>query len=150
MQHYNEYFVEDIYHSITNIKVVKICGKLEFYKDEIIRRISNVLQDFFLHYKDVDYLIVYYFPSQEDMDNNAALCFLHLERGEKNINIYDSREILKCIRWNEDYSLFSAIIKNKVPSDPRVVKKVNELLQIVEEAYFVMDELDITANCLNL
>jgi len=146
MSKYNEYVVEDLYDSVASVKVIKICGHLEFNKYEIIKKISNAVREFLNKNGDADYLIVYYFPTHEDMENNAALCFLALDADTKNIDLSDFEEIAKKLVWNEDYGFFSAVVKDKTSSDYRLVKETDTMLQIVEEAYFILYDLEITAS----
>ena len=144
MPKYNEYLVEDISSSITNMKVLKIYGNLEFNESDIIRKVSNALRDFLNKNKNVDYLIAYYFPSHEDMDNNASLCFIILNEDIKTIDLSDFEETSKKLRWNEDYGFFSAVVKDKTSSDYQLVKEADAMLQIVEDAYFILYDLEIT------
>ena len=69
------------------MKVLKICGNLEFNEGKIIRKICNAVREFLNKNNDVDYLIAYYFPTHEDMDNDAALCFLKSDEDIKNIDL---------------------------------------------------------------
>jgi len=145
MTSYSEYLVEDRSYSIFNMKILKICGKLELNEKEIIKKIRNALKEFLNKNKYVDYLIVYYFPTHEDMENNAVLCFLVFDENIKNIDLSD-KEIFKKLQWNEDYGFFSDIVKDNISYDYKLVKEANTMLQIVEEACFILYDLGITAN----
>jgi len=145
MTSYSEYLVEDRSYSIFNMKILKICGKLELNEKEIIKKIRNALKEFLSKSKDVDYLIVYYFPTHEDMENNAVLCFLVFDENIKDIDLSDEG-IFKKLEWNEDYGFFSDIVKDNISYDYKLVKEANTMLQIMEEAYFILYDLDMTAN----
>ena len=69
----SEYTIDDTSYSkpysIFNIKKLKIYGNYIFEKNEIIRIVKNAVTKFINTNKDVDYLIVYYYPSYKDMNN---------------------------------------------------------------------------------
>jgi len=136
-----EFLVEDIYSSVATMKVLKVCGDMEFNEYDIVRKIRNTIKEFLNKNKDVDYLIVYYFPTPEDMENYAALCFLILDENTKNIDVSNIEVIAKKLRWNADYGFFSDVVKNKTVVDCQLVKEAHTLLQIVEEAYLFIYEL---------
>ena len=143
MTQQTDYIVKEIFSSVANMKVLKIYGNLEFNEHAIIHKIWNVTQDFLVKNKDVDYLIVYYFPSYEDMENNAALCFFTLEENI-DVSVVNIETIEKNLRWNEDYGFFSAILKNKISLDNQLVNEASSMLQIIEDAYFILYELEMT------
>jgi len=70
----NGYSIKDISYSNLDIKKLEIYGNYVFEKNEIIRKIKNAVKEFLNSNKDVDYLITYYYPTYEDMNNNIALC----------------------------------------------------------------------------
>jgi hypothetical protein len=122
------------------MKILKIFGKLELNEKEIIKKIRNALKDFLNKNKDVDYLITYYFPTYEDMENNATLCFLLFDEDIKNIDLSD-KEIYRRLQWNEDYGFFSDVVKEKTSPDYRLVKNAYTTLQVTEDASVLFYEL---------
>lgn len=143
MSKYNEYLVDSISHTCLNMNILKIASNFELNKNNIIRMTGHAVRDFLNKNKNVDYLIAYYYPTQEDLENNIAICYLKLAENIKNIDLSD-KEIYKKLRWNEDYGFFSGIVKKKTSSNYRLVNEANKLLQIIEEAYLFLYDLWIT------
>ncbi len=147
MSQHNEYLVEDVYNSYSNIKVLKIIGHLEFNENEIVKKIHTAIREVLNKNQDVDYLIVYYFPTQNDKEKNAALCFLDLiDEDVKNFHVSTPLSLSKRIRWNEDYGFFSDGGNEKTSFDYRLVKDTYALLQMTEDAFFLLYELRIIAD----
>jgi hypothetical protein len=141
-----EYLTEDIVDSFLRIKVLKIIGYLEFNEHEVVKKISMTVQEFLRTHKDVDYLIAYYYPTQEDLTLDAALCVLDLVDVEiRNFDASAAVILLKKIRWNEDYGLFSTNDHGGRSYDIRLVKDTYTLLQTAEEASDLLFELRMCA-----
>lgn len=145
----NEYTIQDISCSDFNIKKLEIYGNYIFEKNEIIKKIKNAVKEFLNSNKDIDYLVAYYYPTYEDMNNNLALCCLILNRDIKNIDLTYENVYQKLI-WNEYYDFFSASKKAIKVSYCNVFNEANKMLQAVEEAYFILYELLVTVNYRNL
>ena len=107
MSKYNEYLIEDLSYSIFNIKKLEIYGHRIFEINEVIRKTSNAVKEFLSINKDVDYLVVYYYPTWKDLESNIALCYLVLN---ENIDLSDNT-ICENIRWNEEYNSFDGFLK---------------------------------------
>ena len=139
-----EYVIKEISRSISTIKVLKIYGHLDFNQTIIMKKIGHGLQEVLANNNDVDYLIVYFFPSREDMNNDAAVCFLELINNDvKKANSFNDRELSQQIRWNEDYGFFSDVVKEKKPVDFQLVSQSHILLQILEEAERILVEHEV-------
>lgn len=148
MLKYNEYLIEDMSYSIFNIKKVEIYGHYISEKDEVIRKTKNAVKEFLNTNTDVDYLVAYYYPTREDINNNVALCYLKLDEDIKNMDLTDE-EFYKKIMWNEYYDFFSDAVKEKTSSDHKLFKEANKMLQMVEEAYFILYNLWMAVNYKN-
>lgn len=122
MPKYNECLIEDLSCSTFNIKKLEIYGNHIFEINEVIRKTSNAVKEFLNTNKDVDYLIVYYYPTLKDMKNNLALCYLVLNKDIKNIDLSD--KICKNIRWNEEYDSFDGFVKKKHHPIIRLLRKL--------------------------
>jgi len=105
MSKYNEYLIEDLSYSIFNIKKLEICGNYIFEINEVIRKTRNAVEEFLNKNKDVDYLLVYYYPTQKDMENDIPLCYLLLNKDIKHNDLLELK-ICEKIRWNEEYDGF--------------------------------------------
>ena len=105
----------------------------------------EAVKEFLNSNRGVDFLIAYYYPTYEDMNNNIALCSLILSKDIKNLNITNEnfdQEIL----WNEYYDFLSDSKKAKILSYYNLLNEASEMLQVVEEAYFILYELWMTIN----
>ena len=102
MLKFNEYFIEDLTCSNLGIKKLRICGDFIFDKNEVIRTMRRTVKEFLASDKNVDYLVAYYYPTPEDMNNNTALCYLKLDGDIKNI---DFSTPFRCAR-NDSKSAF--------------------------------------------
>jgi hypothetical protein len=149
MSKYNEYFIEDLSYSNFDIKKLGIYGGYIFDKNEIIKKMRSAIKEFLTSNKDVDYLVAYYYPTYEDMNNNIALCYLKLNRDIKNIDLTDEKFYQK-ILWNEYYDILSDSKKVKILSYYNLLNEASEMLQVVEESYFILYELWMTINYKNL
>lgn len=145
----NEYSIQDISFSNFNIKKIEIYGNYIFEKNEVIKKIKNAVEEFLNSNKDVDYLIAYYYPTYEDMNNNLALCCLILNEDIKDMNLTHDNVYQKVI-WNEYYDFFSASKKAIETSYTNIFNEANKMLQAVDEAYFILYELLMAANYKNL
>ncbi len=143
----NEYTVKDISISCSDfdIKKLEIYGDYIFEKNEIVKKIKNAVEEFLNYNKDVDYLVAYYYPTYDDMKNNLALCCIILSQNIKNINLTYENIHQKLI-WNEYYDFFSASKKAIKTPYSNVLNEANKMLQVVEEAYFIIYELLIEVN----
>lgn len=144
---YNDCLVEDIYNSFSNIKVLKIIGHLEYNENEVIKKIYIKIREFLNINKDMDYLIIYYFPTQKDMENDAALCFLDLKDEEiRNFDVLNPLVLSGKVRWNEDYGVFSDVGNEKTSRDSQLIKDTYTLLQMTEDVFFILYEIEIKAD----
>ena len=141
----NEYSIKDISYSNLDIKKLEVYGNYVFEKNEIIRKIKNAVKEFLNSNTDVDYLVTYYYPTYEDMNNNIALCSLIVDKDIKNMDLADEKFCQKLL-WNEYYDFFSASKKEKDVSYYNILNEANKMLQAVEEAYFILYELSVTVN----
>jgi hypothetical protein len=132
-----------------NIKKLEIYGNHVFEKNEIIRKIKNTVKEFLNSNKDIDYLVAYYYPTYKDMNNNIALCCLILDKDIKNIDLTYENFCQKLL-WNEYYDFFSVSKKTKDVSYYNILNEANKMLQVVEEAYFILYELLTIVNYRNL
>ena len=142
---HNEYTVKNISCSDFNIKKIEIYGNYIFEKNEIIKKIKNVVKEFLDSNKDVDYLIAYYYPTYEDMNNNLALCSLILNRDKKNVDLTYENVYQKII-WNEYYEFFSASKKAIKIFYANVFNEADKMLQLAEDAYFILYRLSMMLN----
>jgi len=145
----DECTIQDISCSNFNIKKLEIYGNYVFEKKEIIIKIKNAVKEFLISNKDVDYLVAYYYPTYEDMNNNLALCCLILNKDIKNMDLTSENFCQKLI-WNEYYDFFSASKKEIKESYYNILNEANKMMQAVEEAYFILYELLVTVNYKNL
>ena len=140
MPKYNEYLIEDLSCSTFNIKKLEIYGNRIFEINEVIRKTSNAVKEFLNTNKDVDYLIVYYYPTLEDMKNNLALCYLVLNKDIKNIDLSNNK-ICKNIRWNEEYDSFDGFVKKNYHPIIGLLKKLIQYLNFFYKIRKIKNEV---------
>ena len=145
MSKYNQCLMEDISYSNLNIKKLEIYGDYIFEKNKIIKNMKNAIKEFLNSNKDVDYLVAYYYPTQEDRENNVALCYLKLNEAVKNMDLTDE-EFCKQLLWNEYYDFFSKTMNGKTLFDAKLVNEINKILQVVDESYFILYKLWMIIN----
>ncbi len=145
MLKFNECFIEDLSHSNFDIKKLRICGDYIFDKNEIIRKVRGAVKEYLTSNNGVDYLVAYYYPTHEDMNNNIALCYLKLVGDIKNMGLIDKKFCQKLL-WNEYYEFLSDSKKAKRVSYYNLRNEASKMLQAVDEAYFILYELWMTVN----
>ena len=145
MPKYNECFIEDLSHSNIDIKKLGICGNYIFEKNEIIRKMRGSVKEFLNSNKEVDSLLIYYYPTHEDMNNNTALCYLKLDEDVNNRHLTDEK-ICQKLLWNESYDFLTDSKEAKRLSYYDILNGANKMLQVVEEACFILYELQMMVN----
>jgi len=131
MSKYNEYLIEDLSYSIFNIKKLEIYGHRIFEINEVIKKTNNAVKEFLSITKDVDYLIVYYYPTWKDLESNMALCHLVLTENIKNIDLSDNK-ICENIRWNKEYDSFDGFVKEK---HHPIIRSLRKLIRCMDFLY---------------
>lgn len=145
---FSEYKIQNIPSSNLNIKKLEISGDYIFEKNEIVKRIKSTVENFLISNKDVDYLIVYYYPKYEDATNHLALCSFILNRNVETIDLtYEN--IYKNLIWNEYYDFLNDSKKEVKESYSNIFNEANKMLQLVEDAYFILYRLLVVINYKN-
>jgi len=146
MTHHNEYALEEINNSPTRIKVLKIVGHMEFNENTIAKKFSTAIREILTTNTDIDYLIAYYYPTQNDREKNAALCSLDLLKEDlKQFPETTLPDLSQRIRWNDDYGMLSDDGNKKTVSNERLVNDTYTLLQTAQDARYLVYELETTA-----
>lgn len=145
MSKHNEYLIEDLSYSNIDVKKLGIYGNCIFNKNEIIRKMRGSVKEFLNSNKEVDYLLIYYYPTHEDMNSNTALCYLKLDEDINKKSLTDEK-ICQKLLWNESYDFLtdSKIAKRLVYYN--ILNEANKMLQVVEEACFILYELQMIVN----
>jgi len=95
---YSNYIVKDLSYFDFKIKKLEIFGNYEIEKNKVLKITTDTIKKFLKIDKDIDFLIVYYYPTDKNMENHEALCSLFLNKEFFEDNLIDLK-ILKKIQW---------------------------------------------------